>query len=257
MVFQLPVTPFPEAGPVGTMPDYEHFLPFLTSQTLRFSYGQLRSAPIFRWTRHVDGLPLDEKLAALEQAGFCALWVDTRAYADAGAALLTALQGTGRQPLALVDAPGYIRVFRLNPAAVPVVPDVNDPRLADPWDKGSPSPVLLLALQGWYPIETEKSQRWRWAAREATLGLWSDQPAPSTTLHFRVGGPSPFPVALFQDGQEVWRASPGPSIHHLTLKLKPGLNSLVWQLQGNTFRPGGNDPRELGFMIENLTVSVP
>ena len=56
-VFQLPAVPFPEAGPTRGMPDYEHALPFLTSHTLRFSYGHLRVAPARAWTRYVSHLP--------------------------------------------------------------------------------------------------------------------------------------------------------------------------------------------------------
>ncbi len=85
------------------MNDYEHLLPFLTSHTLRFSYGQVRGAPALAWGRHVGRLPAVEMVAALEQAGFSALWLDPRGYPDGGEKLLTDLATTGRRGL---EAPG-------------------------------------------------------------------------------------------------------------------------------------------------------
>jgi hypothetical protein len=64
-------------------------------------------------------------------------------------------------------------------------------------------------------------------------------------------------VILHHDDKEVWRSSPGSDIKTVKVPLSPGLNRLVWILDGPSFRPGGSDPRELGFMVENLSMSVP
>ena len=57
LVFQLPAPPFPEAGTVATMTDYEHFLPYLTSDNLRFSYGALRGTALARSLSALGSLP--------------------------------------------------------------------------------------------------------------------------------------------------------------------------------------------------------
>lgn len=256
-VFQLPAVPFPEAGRTGVMPDYEHLLPYLTSQSLRYSYGQLRPAPALRWARHVGRLPAAELVATLEKAGFSVLWIDTRAYADAAVALVASLQATGRSELQPARRPREIRLFRLNPAANPPRPDFDDPRLQDPWDESSGRPGLL-ALRGWYSLETDgKGNHWRWGGREAALGIWAEPADRAASLRFRLGGPAASVVVLRLNGREIGRAAPGPESHVLEVPLHPGLNTLVWRLEGAVFRPGGSDPRKLGFMVENLTMSVP
>lgn len=253
-VFQLPAVPFPEAGPVGTMTDYAHFLPFLTSHSLRFSYGQLRPSPWLKWARAIERRPAREMVAALERAGFAVLWVDRRAYADGGEALTAQLRSLGREEVAAGDLP--VRVFRLQPAAVAQPPDFDDPRLAEPWDKAAPQPGLL-ALDGWYPLENQGPARWRWARQHAALGYWHDGLATTGTLRFLVRGPAKSVVVLRLGNHELWRGPTGPGTHTVTVSLPAGLTTFEWTLEGLTFRPGGHDIRELGFMVENLSLSVP
>lgn len=258
-VFQLPVVPFPEAGRTGDMPDYEHVLPYLTSTTLRFSYGHLRGAPALRWAGQVSRRPAAEMVAALEQAGFSVLWLDQRAYADRGQSLLNAIRALGRSELAPPDPAGPVRLFRLNAAEHPQVPDYADPRLADRWQEGPDvaGRPLLLALHGWYAPEQLETRLWRWAAREASLGIWSDGIVTRARLQFHLGGPAGTIVELRVAGDEVHRLQTGPEPQEIALTLASGLTTLEWRLQGRTFKPGGSDPRELGFMVENLSVSVP
>jgi phosphoglycerol transferase len=256
MVFQLPVTAFPESARIGTMPDYEHLLPYLTSRSLRYSYGHLADAPALRWSRHVGRLPGPQLVAALEQVGFAALWIDTRAYPDQATVLLQALRAGGYVEIAPATRPAPIRVFRLNPAPSPRVPDLADPRYQEPWDDPAAQP-LLLALAGWHPLEQNQTGRWRWAARAATLGLLTEPAVSQATLRFKIGGPATSVVVVRRGEQELLRTAPGDKIHLLHLSPDSGLTQLTFQLEGATFRPGDHDPRELGFMVENLSVSVP
>ncbi len=256
LIFQLPAVPFPEAGRVGTMPDYEHFRPYLASSSLRYSYGQLRGSPVLRWAQHIERQTAAPMITALEQAGFAALWIDTRAYSDAATGLLAKLRATGRREFVSEQQPPHVRIFLLNPSSAPQRPDFTDPRFSEPWND-KPSQPALLALEGWYAPERKESDTWRWAARHAALGIWTETAVPEVSLRFRLGGPAQSVVVLHLGGRELLRASPGPQIHTLRLSLSAGLNRLDWQLQGATFRPGDHDPRELGFMVENLSVSAP
>lgn len=258
MIFQLPVVPFPEAGRVGQMPDYEHALPFLTSRTLRFSYGQLRPAPTLAWAKHISRLPAAELATAAERAGFAALWINPRGYADGGASLVAALTAAGRPGLQAPEKADGIWVFRLRPPAVPELPDFSDPRLHERWNDRVPDGApLVLALRGWFPPESGPDSQWRWATRDAALGLWRDGPPVSATLRFKVGGPAANQVTLRCGEKDLGTLAAGGQGHEITVELQPGLNTLEWELKGRPFRPGGADPRELGFMVENLSVSVP
>ena len=258
MIFQLPVVPFPEAGRVGQMPDYEHALPFLTSHRLHFSYGHLRPSPVLAWARHVSRLPAAEMATALERAGFAAIWINPRGYADRGESLGAALTAAGRAGLQAPENADGIWVFRLRPPATPELPDFSDPRFGDRWNERVPdgSP-LVLASRGWFQPEHDGGNHWRWATREAALGLWLDGPAASATLRFKLGGPAASRVTLRLGKKSFPPLAAGGQSHLVAVELQPGLNTLEWQLDGDTFRPGGEDPRELGFMVENLSVSVP
>ncbi len=258
-VFQLPVVPFPEAGPTGSMPDYEHLLPYLTSTTLRFSYGHLRHTPALSWASYASRLPAADLVATLEQAGFSVLWLDQRAYVDCGQALIRSLQILGLTELITSDPALPVRIFRLHASRQPQVPDYADPRLRERW-LDEPDLVgrpLLLALHGWYPPEQLDSNRWRWATRDTALGLWWDGSATRARLRFHLGGQAGSVVGLWLGGREINRLQTGAQIQEIEIPLTQGLTKLEWRLQGSTFKPGGPDPRELGFMVENLSVSVP
>ena len=257
-VFQLPAVPFPEAGPTRGMPDYEHALPFLASRTLRFSYGHLRTAPAMQWAHYISRLTTMEMVTALEQAGFSALWLDQRAYADHGDAVINSLHVLGVTELVPPDPGLPVRIFRLHAADRPQIPDYDDPRLQEPWRDAplSAGQPHLLALVGWFPLETADAKQWRWATREAGLGLWVES-ATRAKLRFRLDGPAGSTVLLQQDGQALKTLRPSPDIQEVELPLNKGLTTVEWRLKGQTFRPGGADPRELGFMVENLSVSVP
>jgi phosphoglycerol transferase len=180
MAFQLPAAPFPEAGRIVGMPDYEHALPFLTTSSLRFSYGNLRTSSAHRWERHIARLPAPEMIAALQQAGFAALWIDRRGFADEAVPLIAALRAAGLRELP-VPAALPLNVFRLAPAESPTMPDLADPRLHDAWDDTAPpAHGRLYVLRGWYPPERDGARRWRWASRAAEAGLWpAVAPAPA------------------------------------------------------------------------------
>ena len=260
-IFQLPTVPFPEAGRTITMADYEHFLPYLSSHSLRFSYGYLRSAPAARWVRSVSRQSTPEMVAALEQAGFSALWLDQRGLPDRGASLATAMHALSREELP-VPAGLPVRVFRLRPAHPAVLPDFADPRLQDSWGDAplSPGQPQLLALSGWDGLEKDHDLYWRWARKNARIGIWWDGLSRPALLSFVTAGKPGNTVILRIKGREIWRERLGAAVsapQPIEISLQSGLTTLDWEMVGPTFRPPGNDPRQLGFMIENLAVSVP
>ena len=86
MVFQLPVTPYPEAGPVQAMTDYDHFrMPIADEGGLRWSYGGIRGRDT-DWQARWAGAPLPTFVAGIAAVGFDALYVDRFGYGDRGAA---------------------------------------------------------------------------------------------------------------------------------------------------------------------------
>jgi len=117
MVYQLPYVRFPEAGPTLRMFDYDQLIPYvLGGGRLRWSYGGMRGRSA-DWQEVWAAEPLPVQLRAVAAAGFSAVWMDRRAYDDAGAeALLTELAGLTGGPARLSED-GMLGWFDLRPFA--------------------------------------------------------------------------------------------------------------------------------------------
>jgi phosphoglycerol transferase len=89
-VFQLPVSWYPEHAPINAMGDYEEFIPFLLTRTLRFSYGAGHGRPGYNWGKYVESLSPKDAISAAYAKGFAAILIDGRAYGDDTLKALTA-----------------------------------------------------------------------------------------------------------------------------------------------------------------------
>lgn len=106
MVFQFPTRPYPGDSGVNRMGVYDHFLPYLRSRQLRWSYPTLSHAQR-DWEKALLRLPREEWPARLKQAGFRAVLIDRAAFRDNGegtAALLRTAPGI----TTIVDQPRYL-----------------------------------------------------------------------------------------------------------------------------------------------------
>lgn len=81
-VFEMPVAWYPEQGPLGKMPDYESFKPYLHSRRLRFSYGGANGREGHAWASTIQSLPTDVMVSQLRRQGFSAVLVHAHAYAS-------------------------------------------------------------------------------------------------------------------------------------------------------------------------------
>ena len=86
MVFQLPVVAFPESRRPARMLDYDHFVGYLHSRQLRWSYGGMKGREA-DWQEAVRGQPTELLLARLVAVGFTGLTIDRFGYHDGAAAL--------------------------------------------------------------------------------------------------------------------------------------------------------------------------
>lgn len=81
-VFQLPIVPYPEAGPTEGMADYDLLRGYLHSQTLRWSYGGVKGRDRADWQLKLLDEPPERLVPALAAIGFDGLWIDRHGYAD-------------------------------------------------------------------------------------------------------------------------------------------------------------------------------
>ncbi|HKA06101.1 MAG TPA: hypothetical protein VKD71_02505 [Gemmataceae bacterium] len=115
MVFQLPAVPYPEAGTTYRMPDYAHLACHAYSRNLRWSYGTNRNRRWGEWQQYVAGLPPAEMVRALSLAGFSAVYVDRRGYADNGDEAVRELRVLLGQEVVVSDSREQL-LFSLSPA---------------------------------------------------------------------------------------------------------------------------------------------
>ncbi|HVT71789.1 MAG TPA: hypothetical protein VHD61_01525 [Lacunisphaera sp.] len=256
-IFQLPVVAFLEQPPVNRMTDYELFRPWLNTAGLRFSYGLLAQDRALRWERRVAALPVEQMCTRLEAVGYAAVYLNKTAYPDAGNRLRAQLEAAGR-PL-LADIGDHV-AYTLHPAAQPVRPDLDDPRLADPWS-GPPAPgerLQLYADRGWFALERDEHNWWRWAGENATLSIWSADSSPlRARLSFHTAALRPGRLAASFGGAEIWNSPVEPVAREVTidLVLQPGANRIEFVLDGRLRQASLTDSRLLGFQLTNLQVT--
>jgi phosphoglycerol transferase len=91
-VFQLPVMPYPENGPINNLQDYGEILPYVYTQDLRWSYGAMKGRPEADWQLKIDSHDPIAQLPGLRGLGFDGVLVDTNGYADGGDAITAKLE---------------------------------------------------------------------------------------------------------------------------------------------------------------------
>jgi hypothetical protein len=92
MVFQLPQIDFPEAAQAAR---YTHFRPYLFSDRLRFSFGDVKGRHQDEWMRKLASMPADQGIELLKQKGFRAIYVDRAQYQDHASSTFEAFSKTG------------------------------------------------------------------------------------------------------------------------------------------------------------------
>jgi hypothetical protein len=92
MVFQLPQIDFPEAAVAKR---YHHLRPYLFSNRLRFSFGDVKGRHRDEWTRTLASTPPEQAVETLKQHGFSAIYVDRDEYQDRGNAVFESFSKMG------------------------------------------------------------------------------------------------------------------------------------------------------------------
>lgn len=208
MVFQIPVLGFPEVAPPHRLVDYEHFRPYLVTETLRFSYGAAKFRSRSRWQRDLENVPVATLVRRLENYGFAALYLNRKGYEDRAESILNELaqlgytrrlQGTGGQQV----------IVLLNPTLQPKRPLAR----------------ALTFGQGWHP---RPEAGVRWAGGDAILSYFNPHATPlAAELSAAIVAPSERDVALKHNGRPLhtFRVGDSPAeIRRLALALEPGVN---------------------------------
>ena len=211
MIFQIPVLGFPEVLPPYRLADYEHFRPYLATDSLRFSYGAAKFRSRSRWQRDLENVPVQTLVQRLERYGFSALYINRKGYEDRGERILKELEALGYRRR-LQGAGGQQVVVFLHPTASPV----------------KPLGRALTFGSGWHPRPEDGV---RWANDDATMTYYNpcDNPL-GVELRFELLGVTPRDIALEHNGRRIHTVRTGDQPVELLqprIDLAPGVNRFV------------------------------
>ena len=82
MIYQLPYHEYPEGGAVNDMNDYDLWIGFIHSKTLRWSYGGVVGRDADNWLSTVNNDDVPKMLKTVREKGFAGIYIDRRAYED-------------------------------------------------------------------------------------------------------------------------------------------------------------------------------
>lgn len=189
MVFQWPLTGYPETPPLRKLAHYEELTAWMFSRNLRFSYGDCRGRPSSQWQWRMQGENPAAVMATAERYGFSALALYRKGLSP---------QEAARWPdTAAYKTPDGSRwVYRLHPPANPEVPQAY--------------PVVFYD-HSFYGQEKEENHTWRWTSASGTMALLLPDPCPFT-LHFGLTAyGEEREVEISVDGRKLWtvKASTG------------------------------------------------
>lgn len=102
-ILMLPFVPYPGAGPVGAMDDYDHFTIAMTNPDKSISYGAFAGSSAANEFQRISEQPISQSLWELKGLGYCGVHVDTRGYEDAQP-ILSELTSTLGPPVASTGA---------------------------------------------------------------------------------------------------------------------------------------------------------
>ena len=254
-VLQLPIQPFPEAGGIVQMGDYEHLTGYVHADGLKWSYGAMKGRP-GDWSAAAAELPVGQLLPAAAAAGFSGLWLDRRGYEDNGTSIEKQIAAaTGLAKPTAVSPDGRRVFYDLRPLRARV-----DTQLTEQQRTALASALLTPAVasygQGFYGPEKNEDERWRWATNDAVMTVTnaSDRPqavrwtaslrsAIGSTTRIVVNGATVREATFTAAGQE-------PRIS-LPLTVPPGGLEVRIETTGQNLGPGMGDPRALYLQVVN------
>ncbi len=116
MLFQMPVTEFPEGRRVLGFEEYDHLRPYLFARHLRFSFGTDKGRPRDAWQLELEAQPPADLAHALETCGFSGILVSRHAYPEDARELVDALRAAGRY-VRVEHGTGDFAFVRLTPSS--------------------------------------------------------------------------------------------------------------------------------------------
>ncbi|WP_026499120.1 hypothetical protein [Butyrivibrio sp. WCD2001] len=112
LIYQLPHTDFPESLPSGTMTFYEPALAYVMTDGFMWSYGGIMGRDTKAHDLYIDDGISDDFVNGIKEAGFTAVYIDTKGYDDGGEEIISFYSDElGLSPIISDDASLYLYVL--------------------------------------------------------------------------------------------------------------------------------------------------
>lgn len=105
MIYQLPYLEFPE---VSATYDYKHFIAYLFTDKLRWSYGGIKGRNLKAGQLYIDEGMSYRFLQEIKDMGFQAVYIDLAGYEDGGSQVLSFYNSIGVEPVISRDGTLYL-----------------------------------------------------------------------------------------------------------------------------------------------------
>lgn len=240
-VYELPYICFPECvNPTGS---YALLEPYLFTDGLRWSFGEMHGRPGDQWNEEVSNLHGSDFAGALARAGFGAIYVDRLGYTDKAVIVEKELRAQFGAPI-IEDASLARAVYRVGPAS------------------SDSAPLTIANLgRGWFPWERgNEGDEAAWSKGDSDLVVANPNGETMPFVaRFKLISLVPRKVTLSY-GSQVLAAvqlKPGePADMTATINAEAGVSRLSLTTDVAAQRPGNGDARRLAFRIMNLNYAA-
>jgi phosphoglycerol transferase len=241
-VYQMPHMAFPEMPPPGAMGHYSHFLPYLHSKGLRWSYGAMYGRDGDAWLRQLAEEPVAEQVRVIAYAGFAGIYLDRAGLLERAPQVEAELTRLLRaQPL--VSSDGQKVFFPLAAYVQELRRGVSEAE----WEarrRRALTPVLSFWQEGFFHPESTPQETWNWCRPSGELVLKNPADVPQAVqLRMRLQTLHNQPSHLRVQGNTLdveMPIGPQPRPLEATLMLSPGIHVLKFTCTG---LPVHKDPR--------------
>ncbi len=256
MVFQLPISVFPEPSPINKMGVYEQLTAYLQTKTLRWSYGGMRGRIEGDWQQSFNASDPVNTLAQVAAVGFVGVVIDRAGYPDSGAALLKAIKpytgvptlGSTDSRLIYVDLTGFRARLRS---------ELGDDALSQSTHVALGDTVRWTNFSSAEPT-CDGVRRWA-TAKSATIELnnVSQQPITVSASTSFLANPASKHITVTAPGDnEDIQLANGSGSWSRDLVLPPGKSKLEFSVDGPQV-PSPGDPRTLYFALLGYKLGGP
>jgi phosphoglycerol transferase len=255
MIYQMPYVPFPEHPPPGRMAIYDHFRPYLHSDSLRWSYGAMKGRDADLWIREIAQLPPEKLVAALAYAGYAGIYINRAGYADQGAEVEDALSEI-LEEAPLVNADQSLLYFPLTSYAAALAARHTETDWRIQKEK-TLCPVRARFGSAFSYPEQRESDTFRWSAPDASVTIENAlEYTRQVRLEFDGRAVGPRPAMLSVDGPiAAGKYSITTESNPIAWEgtLPPGRHTLHFRCDGPKVKTPFA-PYQVGFQLYNFSI---